>query len=232
MSQLPSLSQLRDPDAFLRRHLGPDAAEQQAMLDSLGLGSRVELIEQTVPPGIRLNRALDLPPALDEQAALAKLRGYAEQNQVWTSLIGMGYHGTLTPTVILRNVLENPGWYTAYTPYQPEIAQGRLEALLNFQQLTIDLTGLELANASLLDEATAAAEAMALAKRVAKSKSNVFFVDEKTVTRKPFPWCRPVPRALASSWSSTLWITCRSTRCSARCCSIPTPMARSAICAR
>ncbi|MGB8921666.1 MAG: aminomethyl-transferring glycine dehydrogenase [Pseudomonas sp.] len=178
MSQLPSLSQLRDPEAFLRRHLGPDAAEQQAMLDSLGLGSRVELIEQTVPPGIRLNRALDLPPALDEQAALAKLRGYAEQNQVWTSLIGMGYHGTLTPTVILRNVLENPGWYTAYTPYQPEIAQGRLEALLNFQQLTIDLTGLELANASLLDEATAAAEAMALAKRVAKSRSNLFFVDE------------------------------------------------------
>ena len=178
MSQLPSLSQLRDPNAFLRRHLGPDAAEQQAMLDSLGLGSRVELIEQTVPPGIRLNRMLDLPPALDEEAALAKLRGYAEQNQVWTSLIGMGYHGTLTPAVILRNVLENPGWYTAYTPYQPEIAQGRLEALLNFQQLTIDLTGLELANASLLDEATAAAEAMALAKRVAKSKSNVFFVDE------------------------------------------------------
>ena len=178
MSQLPSLSQLRDPEAFLRRHLGPDAAEQQAMLDSLGLGSRVELIEQTVPPGIRLNRALDLPPALDEQAALAKLRSYAEQNQVWTSLIGMGYHGTLTPTVILRNVLENPGWYTAYTPYQPEIAQGLLEALLNFQQLTIDLTGLELANASLLDEATAAAEAMALAKRVAKSKSNLFFVDE------------------------------------------------------
>ncbi|UFQ00014.1 aminomethyl-transferring glycine dehydrogenase [Pseudomonas fitomaticsae] len=178
MSQLPSLSQLRDPHAFLRRHLGPDAAEQQAMLDSLGLGSRVELIEQTVPPGIRLNRELDLPPALDEQAALAKLRGYAEQNQVWTSLIGMGYHGTQTPTVILRNVLENPGWYTAYTPYQPEIAQGRLEALLNFQQLTIDLTGLELANASLLDEATAAAEAMALAKRVAKSKSNLFFVDE------------------------------------------------------
>ena len=178
MSQLPSLSQLCDPNAFLRRHLGPDAAEQQAMLDSLGLGSRVELIEQTVPPGIRLNRPLDLPPALDEQGALAKLRGYAEQNEVWTSLIGMGYHGTLTPAVILRNVLENPGWYTAYTPYQPEIAQGRLEALLNFQQLTIDLTGLELANASLLDEATAAAEAMALAKRVAKSKSNLFFVDE------------------------------------------------------
>ncbi|WP_404937876.1 aminomethyl-transferring glycine dehydrogenase [Pseudomonas sp. JDS08PS003] len=178
MSPSPSLSQLREPNAFLHRHLGPDAEEQQAMLASLGLGSRIELIEQTVPPGIRLNRALDLPPALDEQAALAKLKDYASQNQVWTSLIGMGYHGTLTPTVILRNVLENPGWYTAYTPYQPEIAQGRLEALLNFQQMTIDLTGLDLANASLLDEATAAAEAMALAKRVAKSRSNLFFVDE------------------------------------------------------
>ncbi|MDS9875630.1 aminomethyl-transferring glycine dehydrogenase [Pseudomonas protegens] len=178
MSQLLSLSQLREPNAFLNRHLGPDAEEQQAMLASLGLGSRAELIEQTVPPGIRFNRALDLPPALDEAASLARLKGYAGQNQVWTSLIGMGYHATLTPTVILRNVLENPGWYTAYTPYQPEIAQGRLEALLNFQQMTIDLTGLDLANASLLDEATAAAEAMALAKRVSKSSSNLFFVDE------------------------------------------------------
>jgi glycine dehydrogenase len=178
MSQLPSLSQLQDPNVFLRRHLGPDVSEQQAMLDTLGVTSRAALIEQTVPPAILFNQALDLPAALDEQAALAKLKGYADQNQVWTSLIGMGYHGTLTPTVILRNVLENPGWYTAYTPYQPEIAQGRLEALLNFQQMTIDLTGLELANASLLDEATAAAEAMALAKRVAKSKSSLFFVDE------------------------------------------------------
>lgn len=178
MPQLPSLSQLQDPASFLTRHLGPDADEQHAMLDSLGVASRAELIEQTVPPGIRFNQPLDLPPALDEEAALAKLRGYAERNEVWTSLIGMGYHGTLTPAVILRNVLENPGWYTAYTPYQPEIAQGRLEALLNFQQLTIDLTGLQLANASLLDEATAAAEAMALAKRVAKNRSSHFFVDE------------------------------------------------------
>ncbi|WAG78812.1 aminomethyl-transferring glycine dehydrogenase [Metapseudomonas furukawaii] len=178
MSQMPSLSQLQQPDAFLRRHLGPDETEQQAMLQALGLASRDELIVQTVPPAIRLNRPLDLPEALDEQQALAKLRGYAEQNQLWTSLIGMGYYGTHTPTVILRNLLENPGWYTAYTPYQPEIAQGRLEALLNFQQLTIDLTGLDLASASLLDEATAAAEAMALAKRVAKSRSNLFFVDE------------------------------------------------------
>lgn len=177
MSQV-RLSQLQQPDAFLRRHLGPDASEQQAMLDALGLSSRAQLVEQTVPPAIRLQGELALPPALDEQDALARLRSYAEQNQLWTSLIGMGYHGTITPPVILRNVLENPGWYTAYTPYQPEIAQGRLEALLNFQQLTIDLTGLDLANASLLDEATAAAEAMTLARRVAKSKSNSFFVDE------------------------------------------------------
>src|SRR5690606_32169983 len=134
------------------RHLGPDASEQQAMLSALGVASRSELIEQTVPPGIRFNRPLDLPPALDEQAALARLASHAQQNQVWTSLIGMGYNATITPTVILRNVLENPGWYTAYTPYQPEIAQGRLEALLNFQQMVIDLTGLALANASLLDE--------------------------------------------------------------------------------
>ncbi|TLP76167.1 glycine dehydrogenase (aminomethyl-transferring) [Pseudomonas nitroreducens] len=177
MSNTPSLSQLHQPDAFLTRHLGPDAAEQQAMLDTLGLGNRDDLIVQTVPPAIRLNRPLDLPTALDEQGALAKLKGYAQQNELWTSLIGTGYYGTLTPTVILRNVLENPGWYTAYTPYQPEIAQGRLESLLNFQQMTIDLTGLDLASASLLDEATAAAEAMALAKRVAKAKSNLFFVD-------------------------------------------------------
>ncbi|AWF02036.1 glycine cleavage system P-family protein [Pseudomonas aeruginosa] len=177
MSQTPSLAQLQPADAFLRRHLGPDPAEQQAMLDFLGVSTRAELIVQTVPPAIRLNRPLELPVALDEQAALARLRGYAGLNQRWTSLIGMGYYGTVTPPVILRNVLENPGWYTAYTPYQPEIAQGRLEALLNFQQLTIDLTGLDLASASLLDEATAAAEAMALARRVAKARSNRFFVD-------------------------------------------------------
>ena len=121
MSQSPSLSQLQDRNPFLRRHLGPDASEQQAMLATLGVGSRRELIEQTVPPGIRLNRPLELPDALDEQAALARLKGYAEQNQVWTSLIGMGYHGTLTPPVIVRNVLENPGWYTCllYTSPSP-----------------------------------------------------------------------------------------------------------------
>lgn len=178
MSHVPNLSQLQQPDAFLRRHLGPDETEQKAMLEALGLSSREQLIEQTVPPAIRLQEELELPAALDEQGALKKLRGYAEQNELWTSLIGMGYHGTITPPVILRNLLENPGWYTAYTPYQPEISQGRLEALLNFQQLTIDLTGLDLANASLLDEATAAAEAMTLARRMAKNRSNRFFADE------------------------------------------------------
>ena len=178
MPSMPSGSPFQQTDAFLQRHIGPDASEQQAMLDALGLDSRQQLIDDSVPPAIRLQGELALPPALDEQAALARLRGYAERNQLWTSLIGMGYHGTITPPVILRNLLENPGWYTAYTPYQPEISQGRLEALLNFQQLTMDLTGLDLANASLLDEATAAAEAMALARRMAKNTSNRFFVDE------------------------------------------------------
>ena len=175
---MPSLAQLQPSDTFLHRHIGPDAQEQQAMLQALGLDSREQLIEQSVPPAIRMQGELALPPALGEQGALARLRGHAERNQLWTSLIGMGYHGTVTPPVILRNLLENPGWYTAYTPYQPEISQGRLEALLNFQQLTMDLTGLDLANASLLDEATAAAEAMALARRMAKNPSQRFFVDE------------------------------------------------------
>lgn len=178
MSQHPSLTQIHQPNAFLARHIGPSAAEQAAMLAAIGAPSRAALMEQTVPPAILLRAPLVLPAALDEQAALEKLKGYARQNELCVSLIGMGYHGTITPTVILRNLLESPGWYTAYTPYQPEIAQGRLEALLNFQQLTIDLTGLDLANASLLDEATAAAEAMAMAKRVAKSSSNCFFVDQ------------------------------------------------------
>lgn len=177
MSQ-PRPADLLQPEAFLHRHLGPDADEQRAMLAALGLASRAELIGQALPAAIRLRAPLALPPALDEQDALARLRGYAEQNERWTSLIGMGYHATHTPPVILRNVLENPGWYTAYTPYQAEISQGRLEALLTFQQLTCDLTGLPLAGASLLDEATAAAEAMAMARRVAKSASQRFFVDE------------------------------------------------------
>ena len=178
MSHTPSLVELEQTDAFIRRHIGPDAAEQQAMLSTLGADTLEALVAQTVPQSILRNDLLPLDGPRSEAEVLDYLKQVAGRNQIFTSCIGMGYHGTLTPTVILRNVLENPGWYTAYTPYQPEIAQGRLESLLNFQQMTIDLTGMELASASLLDEATAAAEAMALAKRVAKSKSNLFFVDQ------------------------------------------------------
>jgi glycine cleavage system P protein (glycine dehydrogenase) len=162
---------------FVGRHIGPSPGDLETMLAVIGVHSIEELIAQTLPESIRLKRSLALPEGLSESETLAKLRAIASQNEVFTSLIGMGYHGTITPPVIQRNVLENPAWYTAYTPYQPEISQGRLEALLNFQTLVCDLTGLDIANASLLDEATAAAEAMALAKRVARSDSNVFFVD-------------------------------------------------------
>jgi glycine dehydrogenase len=172
------LSALEQRDAFLDRHIGPNAHEIATMLATLGLDSLDALIDQTVPPGIRLETPLALPGPRPEHEALDALRTIARRNIVKKSLIGLGYYGTHTPAVILRNVMENPGWYTAYTPYQAEIAQGRLEALLNFQQMVIDLTGLELANASLLDEATAAAEAMAMARRVSKSKANAFFVDE------------------------------------------------------
>ena len=165
---------------FSARHIGPNAAETVAMLKTLGASSLDDFIAKAVPAKLRSKRALELQPALSEAEALAKLKAMATQNKIFTSLIGMGYHATHTPPVILRNVLENPGWYTAYTPYQAEVSQGRLEALLNYQQMVIDLTGMDIANASLLDEATAAAEAMTLAKRAAKSSSNVFFVDVDT----------------------------------------------------
>ncbi|MBI4990411.1 MAG: aminomethyl-transferring glycine dehydrogenase [Rhodocyclales bacterium] len=175
-SPLP-LSALEQRDEFIARHIGPDDAETAAMLATVGAASLDELIGQTVPAAIRLSQPLPLPAPLREHEALAKLKAIAEKNVVKKSLIGMGYHDTLTPKVILRNLLENPGWYTAYTPYQAEIAQGRLEAMLNYQQMVIDLTGLDLANASLLDEATAAAEAMTMARRASKSTSNAFFID-------------------------------------------------------
>jgi len=165
---------------FIPRHIGPSDAEIGEMLKILGAASLEEFIDRAVPKKIRSRRPLELPPVKSERAALSYLRGMAERNEVFTSMIGMGYYGTITPKVILRNVLENPGWYTAYTPYQAEVSQGRLEALLNFQQMTVDLTGLELANASLLDEATAAAEAMAMARRIAKSSAGKFFVDRDT----------------------------------------------------
>jgi glycine dehydrogenase len=174
---MTALAQLEQHDEFIARHIGHDAAELAAMLAVVGAGSLDELIAQTVPASIRLTAPLALPGPRREHEALAALKAIAAKNVVKKSLIGMGYHDTLTPKVIVRNVLENPGWYTAYTPYQAEIAQGRLEALLNYQQMVIDLTGMELANASLLDEATAAAEAMTMARRVSKSKSNAFFVD-------------------------------------------------------
>ena len=164
-------------DLFLPRHIGSNAAETAQMLAVVGASSLDALIDQTVPKAIRLNTLLDLPAARSESDALADLKQIAQQNRLNKSLIGMGYADTITPAVILRNVLENPGWYTAYTPYQAEIAQGRLEALLNFQQVVIDLSGLALANASLLDEATAAAEAMSMARRVSQSPSKAFFVD-------------------------------------------------------
>jgi len=165
---------------FIRRHIGPSPADMQAMLAAVGVQSIEELISQTVPNSIRQSGALDwgAGDGLSETAALARLRDIASRNKVYTSLIGMGYYGTDLPLVILRNILENPAWYTAYTPYQPEISQGRLEALLNYQTLVTDLTGLDVANSSLLDEATAAAEAMAVAKRGASSKSEHFFVDQ------------------------------------------------------
>ena len=164
-------------DSFSTRHIGPDRDQIAQMLKVLGFSSLDQLIDKTVPPAIRLNKSLKLPAALTESTALAQLKAIASQNQVHRSFIGSGYYNCITPAVILRNILENPGWYTSYTPYQAEIAQGRLEALLNFQTMVIDLTGLEIANSSLLDEGTAAAEAMSLSYGVCKTKANAFFVD-------------------------------------------------------
>jgi glycine dehydrogenase len=180
MSSRPTLAELEPGANFIPRHIGPTEAETREMLREVGAKSLEDFIAKVVPEKIRTKRPLELKKAMAERTALSYLRTMAERNEVYCSMIGMGYYGTITPKVILRNVLENPGWYTAYTPYQAEVSQGRLEALLNFQQLVIDMTGLELASASLLDEATAAAEAMAMAKRVAKSQANLFFVDADT----------------------------------------------------
>jgi glycine dehydrogenase len=166
--------------AFEDRHIGPSETEIGRMLERLGLASLEELVDRVVPRAIRSSRPLDLPPPLSETEALAELERIAAGNERRTSLIGMGYYGTVTPGVILRNVLENPGWYTAYTPYQAEISQGRLEALLVWQQMVCELTGMEVANASLLDEATAAAEAMTMARRVGRATSTTFLVDPDT----------------------------------------------------
>ncbi|WNH53047.1 aminomethyl-transferring glycine dehydrogenase [Stenotrophomonas oahuensis] len=179
MSQnTPTLRELEHHAAFVERHIGPNDAEIAQMLDVVGHASLDALTDAIVPASIKSPAPLALPDSLTEVEALAKIRAIADKNQVFRTFIGQGYYGTLTPNVILRNVLENPAWYTAYTPYQAEISQGRMEALINFQTLCADLTGMEIANASLLDEATAAAEAMTLAKRSAKSKSDTFFVHD------------------------------------------------------
>ncbi|WP_440071435.1 aminomethyl-transferring glycine dehydrogenase [Streptosporangium sp. OZ121] len=176
MTDLSSLSELGSP-AFATRHIGPDDAGQTRMLEAVGFASVADLVAVAVPEAIRSSERLSLPPAAGESEALAELRVLAGRNTVLTSMIGLGYHDTITPGVIRRNLLENPGWYTAYTPYQPEISQGRLEALINFQTVVSDLTALDVAGASLLDEATAAAEAMTLARRAGRSPSKVFVVD-------------------------------------------------------
>src|SRR5947209_11237782 len=173
--------QMREPifniDSFARRHIGPNEEEVGAMLRDVGFDSLGALIDATVPKDIRLKRQLNLPEAKSETEALAELRALATKNKVARSFIGAGYHDCITPPVIQRNILENPGWYTAYTPYQAELAQGRLEALLNFQTMIVDLTKLDIANASLLDEATAAAEAMALCRAVASDRRTFFVAD-------------------------------------------------------
>ncbi|MEV8479358.1 aminomethyl-transferring glycine dehydrogenase [Streptomyces sp. NPDC051173] len=176
-----SLSDLERGTPFERRHIGPDSAAQAKMLAQAGFGSLDELTDAAVPDVIKATEALALPEARSEAEVLAELRSLADRNQVLAPMIGLGYYGTFTPPVILRNVMENPAWYTAYTPYQPEISQGRLEALLNFQTVVADLTGLPTSGASLLDEGTAAAEAMALSRRVGKVKQGVFLVDADTL---------------------------------------------------
>ncbi|MFJ4942138.1 aminomethyl-transferring glycine dehydrogenase [Streptomyces albidoflavus] len=172
-----SLSRLEQGVPFEQRHIGPDAGDRAKMLAQVGYGSLDELTAAAVPDVIKSAEALDLPDGRSEAEVLAELRSLADRNQVVESMIGLGYYGTFTPPVILRNVMENPAWYTAYTPYQPEISQGRLEALLNFQTTVADLTGLPTSGASLLDEGTAAAEAMALSRRVGKVKQGVFLID-------------------------------------------------------
>ena len=190
-----SLTEMEMRGDFVRRHIGPGEPQIEDMLSDLGLSSLDELVDKTVPGQILSDEPLNLAEPMSERETLSYLRKMSNRNRVFISMIGMGYYGTTLPGVILRNVLENPGWYTAYTPYQAEVSQGRLEVLLNFQQMVMDLTGMELANASLLDEATAAAEAMAMSKRVAKSKSDTFLVDRD---------CHPQTLAVIETRARTL----------------------------
>ena len=162
---------------FLERHIGPREVDVRAMLDAVGYQSLEALCDAALPESIHSDQPLNLPDPLNEVDAIERIRSIANLNKPLKSLIGLGYHNTITPAVVVRRVLENPAWYTAYTPYQPEISQGRLEALLNYQTMVCDLTGMEIANSSLLDESTAAAEAMTMARRLAKSQGAKFFID-------------------------------------------------------
>src|SRR6185312_7757241 len=216
------LKPLAEPaTTFARRHIGPDPRDVASMLKTIGATSLPALMAETLPSSIRQQAPLDLGTPLSEPEALAHMRELGSRNQLFTSLIGQGYSGTILPAVIQRNILENPAWYTAYTPYQPEISQGRLEALFNFQTMISDLTGLDVANASLLDEATAAAEAMALAERSSTVKC----------IRRPSRCCAPAP----SRWGGLSLSAIPSAisprpRCSEDCCNIRHPRARCAIC--
>ncbi len=185
-------------DQFLSRHMGSQGSDKQKMLETVGFNNLDELIDSTVPTSIRLPKTLSLDQPLSETEALNKLKGIMSKNKVLKSFIGMGYYETQTPGVILRNVLENPGWYTAYTPYQAEIAQGRLQSLLNFQTMVTDLTGMALSNASLLDEATAAAEAMSMCYSLKNQKKNKFFVDAR---------CHPQNISLVQTRGEALGLT-------------------------
>jgi glycine dehydrogenase len=198
--EIQTLSELEAHDEFHARHIGPNAEEKLEMLRTIGLSSLEDMTDAIVPASIKLKSGLTLPAALSEEQALEKIRAIAQQNQIFKSFIGQGYYGTHTPKVILRNILENPAWYTAYTPYQAEISQGRMEALINFQTMVCDLTGMQISNASLLDEATAAAEAMTLAKRSAKSKSTLFLVDEN---------CHPQTLAVVQTRAEALGLEVR-----------------------
>ena len=193
------LAALEHGTPFADRHVGPRPAELARMLDVIGVGSLDELVQHAVPESIREREAaIELPPPATETQVLAELRALADRNRPMTQMIGLGYYGTVTPGVILRNVLESPAWYTAYTPYQPEISQGRLEALLNFQTMVCDLTGMPVANASLLDEATAAAEAMPLLRRASRSGSG----GDRRAGRLALPAGRSAPFAVvrAGGW--------------------------------
>src|SRR5205809_2382875 len=193
-------AQSKRSDTFVRRHIGPSPQDVREMLDAIGADSLEELVEQTVPASIRLNRPLNLGEPRGEFELLQEFKTIASKNKVFRSYIGMGYSDTITPPVIQRNILENPGWYTQYTPYQAEISQGRLEALLNFQTMIADLTALPLANASLLDEATAAAEAMAMCHAIADHKRKTFLISQD---------CHPQTIAVVQTRATTMGIDLR-----------------------